>query len=183
MASAARALVRDLLWLVAIVAAAAGLLRVLDLLPLSLGEPASGRPFAQIGDVERRFRERLVRPAYFPETLQWPPSRIRVASGRPAVVVLAFRGRGGGPERLFLGQSVGGVASVPERLWPGGVVLASEPAQVGEAPATLERILGEDGHTWYELRWELFERQLRLRSAGSRAELFTFAHSMRKEGP
>jgi hypothetical protein len=63
------------------------------------------------------------------------------------------------------------------------VVLSSEAAQVGGAPATLDRILGEDGRTWHELRWEGFERQLRLRFAGPQAELFTLAHSMRKEGP
>lgn len=183
MARAASTLARDLLSLAVLLAAAAGLLRALDVLPQILGEPAGGRPFAQVTDVERRLGERLARPAYFPQTLQWPPSRIRLASGRPAAVLLAFTPAGGGPERLFLGQTVGGVAPLPARLWPGGVVLDTDPVELGGAAGVVERVLGEDGRVWHEVRWEHWGRLLAVRSAGSREELLTLARSMRREGP
>ena len=166
---------RDLASLTIVLAAAAAALRGLDLLPQVIGEPAGGRTFASIGEVERRLGERLALPAYFPRTLQWPPSRVRVGGRRPAAVIVEF-----GP-RAMLAQTVGGAEPIPARLWPGGVVLDSEQVDLGAAAGTLDRILGEDGKTWRQLRWRRWGRQFALRSLDSTQDLVQMARSVRRE--
>src|SRR5947209_1967239 len=113
---------RDLVSLALVAGAAAAALRGLDRLPDLLGEPAAGRPFTSVVAVERRVGARLLLPAYFPDTLQWPAARIRVIGHRPALVVLAFAARSEGPragaERLWLAQSIGGRRWPDEAQWP-----------------------------------------------------------------
>jgi hypothetical protein len=162
---------RDTASLVIVLAAAAVSLRGLDLLPQLLGEPAGGRPFAAIAQVERRLGERVALPAYFPSTLPWPPSRIRVGGQRPAAVVISFG------DQAVLGQTIGGASEIPARLWPSGVVLES--AETGQG--TLGRVLGEDGRVFSELRWQRWDRQFALRFSGSADELVRIARSMRRQ--
>jgi hypothetical protein len=139
-AGAAGQLARDLVSLLLVLALAAALLRGLDVLPQELGEPAGGRPFGSIAEVERRLGERLARPAYFPESLAWPPARLRVGGQRPATVVMGFTARSGGAERLLLGQTIGGAAEMPARLWsPGWVLEAAEVRLATGAPLDAER--------------------------------------------
>jgi hypothetical protein len=174
---------RDALSLAVVLALVAAGLRLLDLLPQRLAEPRGGRPFADVGSVERRLGERLALPAYFPQTLRWPAARIRVAGARPALVVLAFEGSGAAGERLWLAQSVGGVEEPAAGLWPEGVLLEAQGVSLRDGTGTLERLLAPDGRIWQQLRWERWGRLLLLRSLGSPEELLLLARSVRKEGP
>lgn len=162
---------RDTAALVIVLAAATLSLRGLDVLPQILGEPAGGRPFDGIAQVERRLGERVALPAYFPSTLPWPPSRIRVGGQRPAAVVISFG------DVAVLGQTIGGAQPIPARLWPSGVVLESTETAHG----TLGRVLAEDGRIFRELRWQRWDRQFALRFPGSTDELFRIAGSMRRQ--
>jgi hypothetical protein len=181
--TALRSLGQDLFGLAIVLLLVAALLRGLDVLPQVLGEPAGGRPFASIAEVEQRLGERLARPAYFPDRYAWPPARIRVAGRRPAAVLLAFTGRDGAEERLLFAQTVGGVGEIPDRLLPGAIRVDSSPVRIHELPARLEILRADDGTRWLQLRWEEWGRQLALRSLGSREELLLMMDSFRREGP
>ena len=183
MAAVKQSLGRDLTSLALVLALVVGGLRVLDMLPQRLAEPQGGRSFGKIVEVERRLGERLALPAYFPQTLRWPPARIRVSGARPAVVVLAFEASNGSGERLLLAQSVGGVEEPAAPLWPEAVLLESEGLALKETNGALERLLAPDGKIWHQVRWEHWGRQLVLRSVGTPEELVTLARSMRREGP
>ena len=168
-------LTRDAVSLAVVLACAAGVLRAADLVPQAIGEPRGGRPFARIADVERRLGERIAEPAYFPQTLQWPPSSIRVGGTRPAAVVFRLG------ERAVFGQTIGGAHPIPQRLWPGGVVLDSSEVDLGAVTGTLDRVLGEDGRTWNEVRWERFGRHFALRSTVAAQDLLQMARSVRRQ--
>ena len=161
---------RDAISLAVVLLGATGLLRALDLAPQWIGEPREGWPFARIADVERRLGERLAIPAYFPQTLRWPPTRIRVGGSRPAAVVLALG------ERAVFGQTIGGREAIPRRLWPEGVVLQTEPIELG----TVDRILGDDGRIWHEVRWDRWGRSFALRSLAPAPEVVQMARSVRR---
>ena len=165
---------RDLAALTIVLAGAAALLRGLDVLPQALGEPAGGRPFARIADVERRLGERLALPAYFPQTLRWPPSRIRVGGQRPAAVIVDFG------DRASFAQTIGGEREFPERLWPRGVVLDSAEIDLGASIGTIEQVLASDGRTLREVRWTRWDRSFALRSPGRAHELVQMARSVRR---
>lgn len=167
-------MMRDLAALTIVLAGAAALLRGLDVLPQALGEPAGGRPFARIADVERRLGERLALPAYFPQTLPWPPSRIRVGGQRPAAVIVDFG------DRASFAQTIGGEREIPERLWPRGVVLDSAEIDLGASIGTIEQVLASDGRTLREVRWTRWDRSFALRSPGSAQELVQMARSVRR---
>ena len=186
MAAATQGLGRDLTSLVLVLGLVAGGLRLLDTLPqrlAALSEYRQGRPFAQISEVERRLGERLALPAYFPQTLRWPPARIRVAGARPALVLLAFEAADGSGERLLFAQSVGGLEEPAAPLWPEGVLLDSGSVGLQGTTGALERLLAPDGKIWHQLRWERWGRLLALRSAGTPDELVKLARGVRREGP
>jgi len=177
--AAQRSHLRDGASLLVVLGAMAALLAAIDSIPRRFFEPPGGRAFASIPELERRLGERLALPAWFPDSLRWPPARIRFASGRPASVVLGFTGSEGGAERLLLGQSVGGSAPLPAGLWPPGVVLDRAESDVGR----IERVQGEDGRVWHQIAWHRWGRLLALRSAGPPDELLRIARGMRREGP
>jgi hypothetical protein len=179
---------RTLLSLLGILAVVVGVtgaaLRALDVVARDLTEPDE-IAFASVAELERAAGERLILPAYFPESLNWPPIAIRAAGGRrPTAALLTVTGRTDGQPRLLLAQTLGGGGALPARLEPGGTVQGEEPVALPGAPdARLLRVLGADGEIWYEARWQRGGRAVLVRLRGSRAELLAMAASARKEGP
>jgi len=166
--------------LLAVLAGAVAILWAVDEAALYAAGP-SERTFATVAELERAARARLALPTYFPATLRWPPSLIRLAGHRPAVAVLGFSPREGGPERLFVSQAVSGDGPLPPE--PGaGVVLESRELSVAGAPALLERLKGEDGALWHRLSWSWNGRAYAMRSRGSLEELLRMAETVRREG-
>lgn len=171
-------LVRILATLALVVGAAAGLLRALDALPAYLqGTPRGVRSFGSVEEIERRLRERLLLPAYFPDTLRWPPAAIRLESGPPPAVALTFVGREDGEERLVILQSFGPSAVASPRLLAPGLALQTTSVPVLGAEGRVVRILGRDGRIWHDVTWHAGDRQLTLRSRGSLEELLMMARS------
>jgi hypothetical protein len=54
---------------------------------------------------------------------------------------------------------------------------------VEERTATLDRLRGDDGEQWLQVRWQEWGRELLLRSRGGREELLRMMDSFRREGP
>lgn len=157
----------------------AGLLRVADSVPgLIRGEPKGATRLLSIDAAERRLGERLWLPAYFPDTLSWPPAAIVVRRGPPPSVAVTFVDRGGEPA-LVLGQSLGTTAPVPEELQARDPVLHRVTVPLHDGRATLLRLAGRDGRIWHDLAWEMEGRRIVLRSRGSVDELLRMARSVR----
>jgi hypothetical protein len=177
--TALRELARSALLLAAVLAVAAGVLSLVDRVPAWLnGEDRDVQLVGSLEEAERHVRARLVLPAYFPETITWPPERIRVLHGDPPSVSLVFADRATGAQRLVLTQ-VFGRAAVPERLLPSAGAIDESRVAVGRIPARLRRIVGPDGAVWRELEWEQEGRTVVARSSGSVDELVRMARSAR----
>jgi hypothetical protein len=175
----AREVLRAAAWLALVLAVTASILAALDAVPAWInGESRDVRLAQNLEDAERRVRARLVLPAYFPDTLAWPPRRIRVLAGQPPAVALELTGRGGGETRLVLAQTVG-AGEIPERLLRPAGALDEAPVNVAGAQGRLRRIVGADGQIWREVAWTQGERSVVVRSKGSLEELLRMVRSAR----
>ncbi len=159
--------------------AAAVLLYAVDALPaLITGEPRHVRRAGSVAEVERRLRARLLVPYYFPNTLVWPPERVRFVVGPPGAAALSVDARDGGP-RLLVAETLG-PGPLPEPLVPQAQVLHASPVAVGRARGTLSRVV-EDGAMAWQVTWQQQGRTLLLRSRGTVDELLRIARSVREE--
>jgi len=166
--------------LVVVVGMAALLLSALDAVPSWVaGEPRDVRRVSSVEEAERRLRVRLFLPGYFPQTIEWPPSTVRVVAGRSGGAALAFDGRSGG-HYMLLAQAARS-PEVPPRLLPPATVLDESPVWLQGQRVSLRRIVGPDGTVWRELAWQAGERGLVLRSRGSVDEMLKMARSARQE--
>jgi len=173
---------RSVLTLLLVLGGTAGLLAALDSAPGCIqGVPRGVRRVKSIEEAERRLRGRLALPAYFPDTLRWPPSAIRVAQDASPAVALAFEGRAGGVE-VWLAQTMAGDGPIPPSLLPEATVLGKGTVTVGGEEGTLSRIVGEDGTIWHEIAWRQFGRRLALRGKGPLDQLVRMARSAHREG-
>ena len=174
-----RELLRAAAWLVVVGAVMLGVLAALDAVPAWInGESRDVRLASSLEDAERRVRARLVLPAYFPDTLGWPPERIRVLDGQPPAVALQVTARGGGETRLVLAQTIG-VGEIPERLLPPAGALDEASVAIAGGQGRLRRIVGPDGQIWREVAWTQGDRTLVARSKGSLEELLRMVRSAR----
>jgi hypothetical protein len=180
---AVRELARSVGWLALVLASAWGAMGALDGVPAWVnGESRDVRVVADLQEAERRVRARLVLPGYFPDTIAWPPERIRVLPGSPPAVALTLADRASGAPHLVLAQTIG-PGPIPERLLPAAAALDESPASIARADAggrgALRRIVGPDGAIWRELSWVQGGRTVVLRSSGSLEELLRMARSAR----
>ncbi len=170
--------VRTVVALAFVIAAAAAALVAIDAAPAWIaGESRDVRRAQTVHDAERRLRARLVLPAYFPDTLAWPPRRIRFTVGPPGAAALSVDGPDGSP-RLLLAETVA-PGDIPAALVPDAQVLDRSAVAVGAARGTLSRVV-EDGVTVWQVAWELDGRRLLLRSRGTVEELLRMARSARE---
>lgn len=164
--------------------ATAGILRGLDAVATYLqGDQRGVKRYRSVEDVERKVGMRLLLPAYFPDSLQWPPAAVRLSSAPPQAVALSFTGREAGAERLVIVQTLGPPASLPPELVPAARTLHATPIRLDDVEATLSRITGAGGEIWHEIVFERAGRQVVLRFAGPVEELLAMARSMRGRGP
>lgn len=140
--------------------------------------------FTSPNDLERVTGERLVLPAYFPDTIAWPPKSVRSAGGRrPRAAVLTFSTRDDVRPHLLIAQSFRDDDDIPPELMPASTVLEEGPLPDGQVQGQLARLLAADGVTWHQVALKHAGRSLLLRSRGSVAELLHLASSLRREGP
>ena len=177
--STARELLRSSAWLVVVVVVAAGMLAGLDAVPAWVnGESRDVRVVRTLEEAERRVRARLILPAYFPDTIAWPPQKIRVLPGQPPAVALQLTARGGGEPRMLLAQSLGS-GEIPDRVLPPAGALDETAVAIAGTQGKLRRIVGPDGAVWREVEWAQGGRTVVLRSKGTLEELLRMARSAR----
>ncbi len=163
-----------------VIGTAAGLLRMLDAVPDLIRDESRGvKRVDSVEEVERRFAQRVLVPAYFPDTLRWPPATIRIHDGPPPSVALTFLDRAG--ETVFVVyQSFGAPAAPPRQLLPPMQALHKSRIALAGRDAELVRLLAADGRIWHEVAWHDAGRGVTLRFQGAVGELLTMARSTRE---
>ncbi len=167
-----------------VMGATAGVLRGMDSLAgYLLGEPKGVKRYRSVEEVERKIGATLVLPAYFPDTLEWPPAAVTLLRGASPVVALSFTGRAGDGPRLFIYQTFQQATAMPTELLQSGQLLHSTAVSLDGTEGELRRILGEDGEIWHALRWKKDGRQFALRFKGPVEEILGIARSMGRSRP
>ncbi|MHB8872065.1 MAG: hypothetical protein ACYC8T_00115 [Myxococcaceae bacterium] len=175
-------LLKVVLALVTVLGMTVLMLAALDAVPRAL-QPEVPRlaSVASVEEAEKRLGEKLAMPSYFPESLAWPPSQVRIARGTPPTVSIALLGRDGGGPRVLLCQTVGGEGAVStDLLAPPSRVLDSRKVEVAGAPGSLARIETSDGVLWHDLGWRHGGQQFVLRTRGTVTEALMMAASVRR---
>jgi hypothetical protein len=165
--------------LAVVIAGSALALRAIDAIPGVLTGDGSGIVrYASIEGVERAFGSRLVLPAFFPDSLRWPPEVVRFHDAPPVTAALSFAGRDGQADRLTICLARGGRASIPMQLMPAGRVLHRVEVPVQEGEATLYRVQMPDGSLRNDFIWHRGDVSLAMRYAGPADELLSIALSV-----
>lgn len=178
--SAGVELARSLAAILIVLGAAAATLAALDRMPAWITGRAHGvMRVSSVTEAGRRLRARIILPAYFPESLAWPPEEILVASGAPPGAAIEIAPRGGGRPRLVVAQT-GAPGRVPEILVPGTPLDGGSPIRIGDATGRVRRVIGADGEVWWELAWTYRSRSVVMRSRGDLEQLLEMARSARE---
>ncbi|MCX6544804.1 MAG: hypothetical protein NTV05_10380 [Acidobacteria bacterium] len=174
------AALRATLELAALLAAAAFGLRVLDQLPgMAAGVDRGVRRVDSVVALERQLSHKLPIPAYFPDTLMWPPHDLLIFEGTSAS--MSFRHRQRGDTWLIVGLAVDARGIAPEILPPASS-LQTENTVVRGVPARVDRLRDRDGVMWYQLTWQASGVALLARYRGTLDEIMLIANSMDERG-
>ena len=168
-----------------VMAAVAGVFAAADRLPaLILGSAHGARVYETVEEAERALGGRLWIPAYFPDTLAWPPTRIQAVPGSPPVVAVHLSARDGTADALVVCQSLGApgqpgaFGAALGRLLPEGEVMTATAVDVNGRSARLSRVLAAGGQLVHDLGWDEGGRSIVLRSAGPVDQLLLMANSL-----
>ena len=169
------------LWTLTLVLGGAALTLVgLDAMPTWLhGQPRGVRRAASVEEAERRVQSRVLLPSYFPDSLRWPPSRVRFTREDGGAVALDFLGADGAPA-LLLAQNVTSTQPIPDGIRDRLAVIQQQSAPLGD-DAVLARVVAEDGTLWNQLEWTRDGRRFLLRGRGSLEDLIRMGRSIHGE--
>jgi hypothetical protein len=155
-------------------------LRVVDQLPGMAAHVARGvRRVDSVAALERQISHKMPIPAYFPDTLVWPPNDLLIFGGTSAS--MSFRHRQAGDTWLIVAMAVG-TTSIASRILPPATPLQTEGTTVRGLPATVERLRDLDGVIWYQLTWQTPGSTRLVRYRGTLDEIMLIANSMDKRG-
>lgn len=170
--------------LVFVMGATALLLNAADGIPRWLiGDGPGVRRYASLEEVERKIGRRVLLPAYFPETLGWPPAVVRLHEGTAPAVALTFLSRDQPHERLFIYEAFGSNGLIPVELMPPAGVLWATDVSLSTQSGVLARVTGDDGQVWHDLTWQQGPTRIALRFKGPVQELLLIARSMAARRP
>jgi hypothetical protein len=156
-------------------------LATLDRVPgILLDQPPRTTGFESLEEARRRLPAGVLLPAYFPDSLAWPASRVLGRTRWPEALLLAFDSRETGSAALVMCQSWSS-RPCPAGLLPPLEVFHAVDTRVGTRPARLEAGRSTSGEVWeqVELRWAA--RQVTLRLRGDTLDLLKMAASLREE--
>ena len=163
-------------WLL-VFAAAAFSLRLADALPrAALGLPRGVVRAAGMAELERAAGRRMPLPAYYPDTLEWPPAETRMHTGGSMAVWC--RQRPGGPVALIVATAPPGSGGVAAALLPRSVELQREETSLGTRRALVSRLRDADGALWQQTEWQAGGQIILVRYRGTLDELLRIAGSV-----
>jgi hypothetical protein len=181
-------------------AGAGGVARSLALIPLTLGAAALGlwgldrvpailldQPprtsrFESLDEARRLLPAGLLLPAYFPETLSWPPAHVLGRTRWPEALLLAFDSRQTHDTALLLCQSWSR-QGCPAGLLPPLEVFHEVETRVGPRPARVAAGWAASGEVWEQVELDWDGRQVTLRLRGRTLDLLRVAESLREGRP
>lgn len=164
--------------LLAILAGMALLLRAADYLPsLWLREvlPEVER-FQSPRELEAKLGTKLLLPAYFPDYLAWPPSRIELYHWPGLEVRMFIISREDQQTRLMIYQLLSDEVALPADP---GLVLAEKNIDIRGRRAQLAWIRDRAGQRWCRLGWQAAQGRMVLLAKLPPGELVRIAQSMR----
>jgi hypothetical protein len=163
-------------WLLAVAATGVGL-RLADALPrLALGVPRGVVRAPDVPQLERASGRRMPVPAYFPDTIEWPPEEARMhTSGSAAVWCRLRTGRG---IALIVATAPPGTPDIAAAVLPASVELQREAGSLGSRPAVVSRVRDAEGTLWHQVQWQLQGQIILVRYRGTLDELLKIAGSV-----
>ena len=165
-----------------VMGAAAAVLAASDRVPALLAGATHGaRVYRTVPEAEAALGARLLVPSYYPDTLGWPPSRVEVAPGPPAVAAIHASGRGTPRDALVLCQSIGAPAAPPGWLLPPLERLQDAEVAVGRHGGRLTRLLTPGGRVVHDLSWTQGARRFTLRYEGAAEDLLRMARALARD--
>jgi hypothetical protein len=163
-------------WLLAVVAAAFGL-RLADAVPrVALGVPRGVVRTPGLVELERASGRRMPVPAYFPDTIEWPPSETRMHARGSAAAWC--RQRPGEGIALIIATAPPGAREIAAAVLPAAVELQREAGTLGSRPAVVSRVRDADGALWQQVQWRTPGQIILLRYRGTLDELLRIAGSV-----
>jgi hypothetical protein len=160
-----------------VVAGMAVVLRVADALPgAALGLPRGVRRVDALADLERITGRRMPVPAYYPDTIEWPPIEGRYDMAGSAAIWC--RHRSSGVTGLIVATAPPGMDRIAPGVMPGSADLQREDGAMHGRPATLARIRGIDGAVWQQVQWRGLHQIIMVRYRGTLDELMKVAGSI-----
>lgn len=164
---------------VAVMGVAVAVLAAVDRVPARLAGATHGaRVYRTLAAAEAALGARLLVPAFYPDTLAWPPSRIEVAPGPPPVAAIRVARRRGAIEALVICQSIGRPAPPPPWLLPPLPALREADVPLRTHPGRLTRRLTPGGRVVHDLTWTGAGRQFTLRYEGAVDDLLRMARAL-----
>lgn len=161
------------------------LLRVTDHVPGWLkGEPRAVRSYDSVDALERDLRTRLLLPAFFPETLEWPPARVLLSAGDGQPTRIEFRDTRSGRVRVVICQTIRHDAAIPPRLLPPGEVSEQRRVDLSGRPAVLT-VAHRGDQRWMDLSLVVQDRRVVVRAypETDESELIRLARSIYRGRP
>jgi hypothetical protein len=163
-------------WLLVVAAAAFGL-RVADAVPrVALGVPRGVVTAADVAQLDRASGRRMPVPAYYPDTIEWPPSEARLHTSGSAAIWC--RQRAGGGIALIVATAPGGARDIAGAVLPPSVELQRESALLGVRPAVVSRVRDTEGSVWQQVQWQAEDQIILVRYRGTLDELLKIAGSV-----
>jgi hypothetical protein len=163
-------------WLLLVAVGAFGL-RVVDAVPrVALGIPRGVVRVSDVGQLDRESGRRMPVPAYFPDTIQWPPTVARFHTSGSAAIWCRQRPAGG--VVLILATAPRGTRDISSAVLPASVELQREAAMLGTRPAVVSRVRDADGAVWQQVQWQTADQIVLVRYRGTLDELLKIAGSV-----
>jgi hypothetical protein len=175
--SPARGLARLLgVWLLVAASAAIGL-RAADAVPrLVLGVPRGVVRAPDLAQLDLASGRRMPVPAYFPDSIEWPPVEILLHSDGSAAFWCRQRPAGG--MALIVATAPPGMRAIAAAVLPASVDLQREGGSLGDRPAVVSRVRDADGAVWQQVQWQTPGQIILVRYRGTLDGLLKIAGSV-----
>lgn len=155
-------------------------LRMLDEVPgLVTGLARGVMRVESLSELERQASRPMPIPAYFPDTLSWPPETLLSFDG--SSTSMWFRHRQSLATWLIVATRAG-TGDVAPQVLPSTAPLQTESTTVRHLPATVERLIDRDGVVWHQLRWHEAGTTRLVRYRGTLDDAMLIANSIDERG-